>query len=96
MRMVLWGLWTQRNNILWNHANLSPSRVVVDYLYFIHDWLLTTTGLLSVCSYCLSAHLAPASLMWCRPMVGFCKCNCDAAIFQASGITGPGCILINS
>ena len=36
MSMVLWGLWTQCDNILWRHANLSP-RVVVDYLCFIHD-----------------------------------------------------------
>ena len=89
MSMVLWGLWTQRNNILWHHDNLSPSRVVSDCLCFRHDWLSTISGLQGVVN---TIYRPTAGLMWCCPTAGFYKYNCDAAIFEASSITGQGCM----
>ena len=79
MSMVLWGFSVyKRNNSLWRHANLSPSRVVVDCLYFRHDWRLTTTGLQGVVN---TVYRPTIGLMWCRPTAGFYKCNYDDAIF---------------
>ena len=70
MSMVLWGLWTQRNNSLWRHANLSSSRVIAYCLCLRHDFLLTTTGLQGIVNI---IYRPTAGLTSCHPTASFYK-----------------------
>ena len=35
---VVWGIWKQRNNWLWNRVFISAANIVHHILHFLHSW----------------------------------------------------------
>lgn len=79
MCMVLWGIWGQRNNLLWNGHGLTPRKMVFHALQFP---LILGFMLLSPHDFQLGIFLILSFFFpHIRPLAGVVKCNCDAAAF---------------
>ncbi|WJX78361.1 hypothetical protein P8452_61592 [Trifolium repens] len=91
--VLMWFIWQNRNNKVWNDSNLSAQQVGVQALTYWHQWA-TINGL-------LQEHQQPAPhttavnnfVQWNPPPFGFLKCNVDASFFNTVGATGCGWIL---
>lgn len=89
--IILWSLWREWNERLWN--NVSYSHVVVIYhgLEFLTNWIQVRVGpdqsALSVGD--------PGCLIWHPPLSSYFKYNCDAATFHDIDSTGAGMVLRN-
>ncbi|XP_073017389.1 uncharacterized protein [Primulina eburnea] len=90
--MVLWNIWRQRNDKVWNDTFNDPSTTVRLALKFLCDWLRAKQ---------LSQEIADAHSLesgcpdWHKPPRLAIKCNVDAAFFPVDQKIGIGCILRN-
>lgn len=88
--MVLWNVWRQRNEKVWNNTHKNIVTTVSLATKYLCDWLATK-------------HLSNAEinnkepwsgcLKWHRPPSSFVKCNVDAAFFLQANDMGLGIIV---
>ncbi|CAN1285866.1 hypothetical protein LINPERPRIM_LOCUS19136 [Linum perenne] len=86
--MVLWSIWKERNDRVWNNKATIPSWIVKLGLDELADWEKArervTPMVVDERSICRK---------WHPPVVGFLKCNTDAATFADTGRSGAGMIV---
>ncbi|XP_038715125.1 uncharacterized protein LOC120008837 [Tripterygium wilfordii] len=87
--MVLWGLWRNRNEIVWNNKRQTVSQVLNLASSFLFQWqsaqVLPNDDQLPL--------MDEGVVCWQKPSVGWLKCNVDGALFQAQNKLGFGWVL---
>lgn len=84
---LLWRIWKERNNLVFNKFRESPSRVVVQAQAKVKDWIN------NVANWRINipkpSHTTSATSTWTTPPFSFVKCNFDAGFdvrtFQGTG-----------
>jgi ribonuclease HI len=83
---ILWSIWKQRNNKIWNNIIDAQNFVFSRAVSMLQDWravrgAATTSGTTSQ---------AEVQQMWRKPMAGRVKCNIDASFPNNSDRVGIG------
>ncbi|GAU39678.1 hypothetical protein TSUD_320910 [Trifolium subterraneum] len=88
MDVLLWNIWQNRNNQVWNNSKLNAQQVGLQALHIWQDWM-TTKGLIeeNQQTEILQQPTTHSSQQWHPPVHGFLKCNVDASFFDAVGAT---------
>ena len=86
--MILWCVWRQRNQKLWENSLLPTAKAVELGYVFFQDWRRARAGASS--SAIQRAH---GPLTWSRPLGSRWKCNLDAALFHDLSAIGLGMVL---
>jgi hypothetical protein len=77
--VLLWFIWNNRNNIVWNDSSLSPQQIGVQALVYWQQWA-TINGLLHDQQQpAVQVTAANINVQWNQPSFGFLKCNVDAS-----------------
>ncbi|KAJ8755558.1 hypothetical protein K2173_022137 [Erythroxylum novogranatense] len=85
MLMLLWSLWSARNQRVWHHHHTPPMGVVLMASKVLHEWL-DAKAKPSVSS----THGESAARTWSRPPAGKLKINSDASVIGRTGMIGGG------
>jgi ribonuclease HI len=91
--VLMWFIWQNRNNNVWNDNNLSAQQVGVQALTFWNQWATINGMLHEQQQPAFQAAAVPNIMQWNPPTFGFLKCNVDASFFNTAGATGCGWIL---
>ena len=83
--LILWCVWRQRNQKLWENSSISAVKAMELGHVYLQDWRRARTGASS--SATQHAH---GPLTWSRPLGGRWKCNLNAAMFRDLSATGLG------
>ena len=86
--MILWCVWRQRNQKLWENSSLSAVKAMELGYVFLQDWRRARAGASSSATQC-----AHGPLTWSRPLGGRWKCNLDAAMFSDLSTIGLGMVM---
>ena len=86
--IVLWCVWRQRNQKLWENSSLSAVKAMELGYVFLQDWLRAGAGAPS--SAIQHTH---GPLTWSRPFGGRWKCNHEAAMFRDLSAIGMGTVM---
>jgi hypothetical protein len=93
--VLMWFIWQNRNNKVWNDSILSAQQIGVQALTYWNQWA-TINGLIQEQQQPALQPTAAAatnnSVQWIQPPFGFLKCNVDASFFNTAGATGCGWI----
>ncbi|GAU16642.1 hypothetical protein TSUD_325920 [Trifolium subterraneum] len=91
--MLLWSIWHNRNDKLWND-NVQTPRQIGRYAFDAwHDWY----SVHKLQSNSVSGTTEVDLVRWEKPALGWVKCNVDAAFLSGSGRTSVGvCFRDNS
>lgn len=84
--MICWGLWSRRNNWVWNHVNTSNFGVQSRAYSMLAEWSRAKEAQVMR----LQRHQVSNS---CKPPEGWMKINSDAACHLQTGKTGVACII---
>lgn len=87
--VLLWRIWSRRNDILWNVGPMDPTSIVRRASQISMEW--TVSRRTSIADQLQSPQPSPSS--WIAPRQGFFKCNTDAATFAYSSSAGFGAII---
>ncbi|KAL8535862.1 hypothetical protein ACS0TY_011487 [Phlomoides rotata] len=83
--MVLWKIWSLRNDKLWNGSCSTSYQGVITATSFLQEWA------------CRVVHSPLAKVRecraWHRPTHGFPKVNIDAAFFEETSSMGFGMVI---
>jgi ribonuclease HI len=91
--VLMWFIWQNRNNIVWNDSKLSAQQVGVQALTFWNQWATINGFFHEQQQAVLPPTAANNIVQWNQPPFGFLKCNVDASFFNMAGVTGSGWIL---
>ncbi|KAJ8900653.1 hypothetical protein K2173_025430 [Erythroxylum novogranatense] len=91
MLMLLWSLWSARNQKVWHHHHTPPMGVVLMASRVLHEWL-DVKAKPSVSS----THGESAARTWSRPPAGKLKINSDASVIGRTGMIGGGMVCRDS
>ena len=86
--MILWCVWRQRNQKLWENSLLPAVKAVELGYVFFQDWRRARAGASSSAVQC-----AHGPLTWSWPLGGCWKCNLDAALFRDLSTIGLGMVM---
>ena len=86
--MILWCVWRQRNQKLWENSSLSAVKAMDMGYVFLQDWRRARVGASS--SAIQRTH---GPLTWSRPLGGCWKCNLDADMFRDLLAIGMGMVM---
>ena len=86
--MILWCVWRQRNQKLWENTLLPAVKAVELGYVFFQDWRRARAGASSS-----AVQRAHGPLTWSRPLGGRWKCNLDAALFRDLSAIGLGMVM---
>ncbi|XP_073279489.1 uncharacterized protein [Primulina huaijiensis] len=89
--MILWSLWRQRNEKLWNNQQNTPTHVVHFALQNLYDWLQAKEQ--KKVLHPNSNSVDTSYKRWHKPPASFLKCNTDAALFTSSNRFGLSGVL---
>jgi ribonuclease HI len=90
---LLWFIWQNRNNIVWNDGNSNAHQLGVQAATFWNQWAVVN-GLLEDNQQRHHANSVAASVVqWQQPPHGCLKCNVDASFFTEAASTGCGWVL---
>ncbi|KAK2369494.1 hypothetical protein QL285_082625 [Trifolium repens] len=94
--VLMWYIWQQRNNKVWNDNNVSANQLGLQAASYWNQWAVIN-GLLQDQQQ-PDHHRATANdtVQWQQPPTGFLKCNVDASFFHSNGATGWGWCLRDS
>lgn len=87
--MVLWCLWRNRNEVLWNGKVQQPASLLNLAGSFLHQWTVAQGSLV----YGSLPGADEGLFRWVKPRPGFFKCNFDGAIFSGSNRLGFGWVV---
>jgi ribonuclease HI len=104
--MIMWCLWYNRNNCVWNGTNDTARDVASRAVYLLQEWRAvhhvqqhnTPPSTTAVSSPTESQQLSPRSepTRWQHPPPEWWKCNVDASFSQGPCATGWGWCIRNS
>ena len=77
---VLWSIWKQRNNRVWNEVIDAPVYVVERAKVMLHDW----QDARRICNTSCAHLRQEGTVKWIKPAEGRFKCNIDASFSQLS------------
>jgi len=86
MAMVIWSLWYNRNNIIWNNKRSTPSQVNMMANSLWDDWRLANC----ISENSLDNHSHNPIQRWVKPPEGWLKCNVDAGFHPHQGVSSLG------
>jgi hypothetical protein len=87
--VVMWFIWNNRNNWVWNEVKEPTRGIAMSALHLIREWRAVNV----VQQQHIGTVGAPNSLQWQQPSEAWWKCNVDASFYGASGQTGwGGCV----
>jgi ribonuclease HI len=99
MAMLLWSIWQNRNNMVWNNNKLNARQIGMQAAQAWNEWALVR-GLLDdeQQQHAMQQQTAPVAqqiaaphvYQWQPPFPGYLKCNVDASFYNAAGVTGGG------
>jgi hypothetical protein len=90
---LMWFIWQNRNNIVWNDGNFNAHQLGVQAATFWNQWAVVN-GLLEEHQQRDQPNAAAASVVqWQQPPHGCLKCNVDASFFTEAASTGCGWVL---
>ncbi|KAJ8766277.1 hypothetical protein K2173_022336 [Erythroxylum novogranatense] len=87
--MVLYGLWLNRNQVVWNHTFESPPVILQRSRQHLRKWQ-------AVHALFAATPSPPPRTAWNPPPVGCYKCNVDFFIVAGQHLFGMGMILQDS
>jgi hypothetical protein len=91
MAMLLWTIWHNRNNIVWNEIKVSARLVGMQAANMWNEWAKMNDLVTSPNNTAVSSHTTVPSLdQWQPPRQGYVKCNVDASFFDALDKIGLG------
>ncbi|XP_073133745.1 uncharacterized protein [Henckelia pumila] len=90
--MVLWSLWHNRNDVVWNARSKPATSIYQATLDLLSQWKAAHDLKMNHSRTITQQH----QLSWQNPVGDFLKCNVDAAIFNLLGKAGYGCIIRNN
>ncbi|MCI15681.1 cytochrome P450, partial [Trifolium medium] len=82
---ILWSIWKQRNNQIWNNVTDAQSFVFSRAATMLHDWravrtaATTSAATTSAETTSSTSTQVEAHQTWRKPMAGRVKCNIDAS-----------------
>ncbi|GAU50545.1 hypothetical protein TSUD_409890 [Trifolium subterraneum] len=86
LAMVVWALWNNRNNWVWNHTKESGQQLGVKTTCLWSEWrVVQDSNNISRTRLQVQQHIA-----WQKPLHGHYKCNVDAGFHDAEGKTSAG------
>ena len=77
---LMWGLWQNRNSVIWKGTVQQPTRIVNYACNFLAQWKSANSD-----SNFSTASQHPSSSTWSKPAVGWFKCNVAASLFSKPG-----------
>ncbi|XP_073132699.1 uncharacterized protein [Henckelia pumila] len=89
---LLWSIWRNRNNVVWNGTCSTANHVYLSALDLLSQW---NKAQLKIASNLQATQLSCVST-WQRPPEHFLKCNVDAAVHTSPPHVGFGCIIRDS
>ncbi|KEH22274.1 hypothetical protein MTR_7g036825 [Medicago truncatula] len=81
---VLWTMWKQRNNRVWDEVIDAPVYVVERENVMLHDW----QDACRICNTSCAQLRQEGNVKWIKPVKGRFKCNIDASFSQLSNRVG--------
>jgi len=81
--MILWSIWKNRNNKLWEATDVPPYLIVQRAKDNLDEWSCIQRARQPQMS-------TPLVFPWTKPPISFLKCNVDCALFNNNTITGFG------
>jgi hypothetical protein len=73
--ILLWFIWQNRNNLVWNNSKSSAQQLGIQAVQYWQQWA-TVNGLLQQHQQPVEQHIAAgSSLQWQPPPSGYLKCN---------------------
>ncbi|XVE79954.1 hypothetical protein DITRI_Ditri14bG0098900 [Diplodiscus trichospermus] len=90
--MVLWNLWSNRNEIVWHQKNFAPNKIVQRSMIQLQQWLNTRNNEKRI----NVADNPGQEMKWVRPNAGWLKCNVGAAVFASESLAGSGIVVRDS
>jgi ribonuclease HI len=87
---VLWLMWQNRNNLVWNDNNLSAQQIGIQAAQFWNQWALVNRRLDGQQQHVNQQRTISSNEQWQPPPTGHLKCNVDASFFNMVGATGWG------
>lgn len=88
LAVILWIIWRNRNNKIWNNAEPNANISVSQGLQFSVEWLSVRAN-----QHQQIHHSSHQITSWIPPAAGFFKCNFDVAIFKEENTFGIGLCL---
>ena len=82
---VLWSIWTERNNQVWNQKSMQALDVSVQLCSRLHEYRYHNKG--------KNINGVRTMAKWSPPSAGMCKINVDGAYFQSTGCGGWGFVI---
>ncbi|KAM7491636.1 hypothetical protein LguiA_034557 [Lonicera macranthoides] len=82
---LMWGLWQNRNSVIWKGTVQQPTRIVNYASNFLAQWKSANSD-----SNFSTSYQYPSLSKWSKPPVGWIKCNVDAIVFSNPGRSGYG------
>ncbi|KAL6195800.1 hypothetical protein ACLB2K_031418 [Fragaria x ananassa] len=85
---LLWGVWKERNNRVWNEKIGTPMDVVIGSMTSLNEFRLVTLKHVNM--------KAGGSEKWKPPTIGIVKINVDGSFFQNTNIGSSGFVVRDS
>ena len=90
--VILWSLWNNRNDMVWNLKHKAAIRIVHDALSFLQQWIIAQ----QLPSIRNNQQCNQGTVSWIKPPSGVVTCNVDAALFSSTKQFGFGCVVRDS
>jgi hypothetical protein len=88
--VLMWFIWQNRNNYVWNDNKSTAQQVGMQAAQFWQQWAMIN-GLLDEQQQLVQQKTADnRSQQWQQPPTGYLKCNVDASFYSTAGATGWG------
>ncbi|XP_045801294.1 uncharacterized protein LOC123895120 [Trifolium pratense] len=90
--MLLWGIWHNQNDKIWNDNGRSPNQIGRAAFDHWNEWIAVHKLRSN------DDHDVPlvSTIRWEKPRIGWLKCNVDAAFFVGAGRTAMGACFRNN
>ncbi|GAU25590.1 hypothetical protein TSUD_260240 [Trifolium subterraneum] len=99
MALLLWTIWQNRNNMVWNNNKQQARQIGTQAAQAWNEWAMIH-GLMEEQQQLLSTqqqtatttqhHDGPAEYQWQPPQPRYLKCNVDANFYSTAGKAGGG------
>ncbi|CAJ2643505.1 unnamed protein product [Trifolium pratense] len=86
MATLLWCVWNNRNNLVWNNKRLNARQVGMQALHYWNEWKAEN----STRNQQQNQQATQTAEQWQPPVHNRLKCNVDASFFNNVGATGWG------
>jgi ribonuclease HI len=93
--VLMWFIWQNRNNIVWNATSLISQQIGVQALVYWQQWAMVNGMFQDQQQAATQINAANRVVQWNQPPFGYLKCNVDASFFNMVGATGCGWVLRN-